>query len=156
MKIIQVTDLHIGGSEELPFGIDVRTNFKTILDAVVKIQHDLLVITGDLCYDDGDRKVYRWIKDQLEQYRLNYVVLPGNHDDTEMMVEEFQLQSALQKGELFFTAPDEHPAYVMLNSGPGRLTSTCLELLTDFEVALHNTLIQIVANHYPFLKWLLL
>jgi 3',5'-cyclic-AMP phosphodiesterase len=66
MKFIQITDLHIDQSGECPFNIDVRKNFFDVLDAIITEEPDHLIITGDLCYRDGDKKIYKWIKTQLD------------------------------------------------------------------------------------------
>lgn len=132
MRIVQITDLHIGQAEELPFDIDVRANFLKILTSVKAIPHDLLVISGDLCYEDGDAAIYQWIKKQLEEHQLKYLVIPGNHDDTALMVETFDLQHQLQEKELFITSEKEQPPFLLIDSGAGKLTPTCLKLVANY------------------------
>ena len=133
MTILQITDLHVGPPGELPFGVDVRTNFTKILAAVRAVPHDLLLISGDLCYQDGDRAIYAWIKTRLEEGGFTYVVTPGNHDDTDLMVECFGLRSRLCRGELFLTPGDTtQPAWAAVNSGPGIVSDTALVLLRDY------------------------
>ncbi len=92
MRIIQITDLHIaevGYSTVLD--IDVRGKFKSVLAEAKKQQPDLLVLSGDLCYDVGNKAVYQWIKHELDQSGLNYQVMPGNHDDSVMMAKVFKM-----------------------------------------------------------------
>ena len=131
MRIIQITDLHIGGPEEFPFQVDVRSNFLRILDEVEKYEHDLLVISGDLCYQDGEVPIYEWIRSELEKRQLKYVVIPGNHDDAQMMVETFELPCELRQN-FFFNLPEPAPPVVFLNSGPGVLDSLQLEALQAY------------------------
>jgi len=66
---------------EFPFDIDVRKNFKRILRAARQAKVDHLVVSGDLCFDVGDVKIYEWIRDQLDLTRIPYDVIGGNHDD---------------------------------------------------------------------------
>lgn len=149
MKIIQITDLHIGRADELPFGVDVRANFHKILAAVQSVPHDLLMITGDLCYEDGERDIYNWIKALLQESQLNYLLIPGNHDDTDLMVEVFELQSQLkEEEELFYTSSGQQPAFALLNSGPGKVTDTCLTLLKGF-LDQHSSAVCLFMHHPP-------
>ena len=90
MKLIQITDLHIDRAGECPFDIDVRKNFFDILDAVIKEQPDHLIVTGDLCYRDGEDNIYRWIRAQLDGLPFPYEIIAGNHDNSVMMAEAFE------------------------------------------------------------------
>ncbi len=118
MRIIQITDLHIGGPSECPFEVDVRANFLRILDEVEIAHHDLLVISGDLCYQDGEVAVYQWIRAELEKRRLEYVVIPGNHDDDQMLIEAFGLPTE-RLYDFFFCLDESSAPVAFLNSGPG-------------------------------------
>lgn len=101
MKIIQITDIHIAPQGVTIYqDIDVRGNFERVLAQAISCEPDLLVISGDICYQEGQRDVYLWVKAQLDLTKLSYVVMPGNHDDRKMMAEVFDL--ALVQGELFF------------------------------------------------------
>mgnify|MGYP006306231101 CR=1 FL=1 len=66
MRIIQLTDLHVGRESDSTFGVDVRKNLNDLLRAVHQSQPDHLVISGDLCYDVGDVEIYQWIKKRLD------------------------------------------------------------------------------------------
>ena len=99
MKIIQLTDLHLDQEGEIPFEIDVRQNFLRLLDAALRLRPDHLVITGDLCYREGEEEIYQWLYEQLEAQPVPYHILPGNHDNTEMMAGEFKLQHILIEGK---------------------------------------------------------
>ena len=59
MRILHLTDLHIGEEGEDTYGVDVRANFLDILSKIPLMQPDLLVVTGDLCFRDGQEKIYR-------------------------------------------------------------------------------------------------
>ncbi|MEO1514048.1 MAG: metallophosphoesterase [Bacteroidota bacterium] len=102
MRIIQITDLHIDLAGAMPFEIDVRDNFKRVLDEVLLLRPDHLVITGDLCYRDGDAKIYEWIYDQMDQQPVPYDVLAGNHDDSSTMARVFGKAHMLNDGEYYY------------------------------------------------------
>lgn len=148
MRIIQITDLHIGTPEERPFEIDIRANFIKILTAIKAVPHDLLVISGDLCLHDGDVEIYLWIKQQLDGLQLNYLVIPGNHDNQEMMFDVFDLQQKLEHQTLFLTSSSEEPPIVLLDSGSGQLEDTTLQLLQAYLQA-HPRPICLFMHHPP-------
>lgn len=148
MRIIQITDLHIGTPEDHPFGIDIRANFTNILKAVSAVPHDLLVISGDLCLYEGDVQIYEWIKQQLEELQLTYLVIPGNHDDQEMMVEVFDLRQNLQSATLFLTSTADQPPLVLLDSSAGKLEAAALQLLQAYLRA-HPSPICLFMHHPP-------
>lgn len=102
MKIAQITDLHIGFDGQDTFNVDVRDNFLLILGEVVFEEPDLIVITGDLCFDQGDKSIYLWIKERLDNTEIPYHVIPGNHDDAEMMMEVFEIDYSHSEDELYF------------------------------------------------------
>ncbi|MFK7936231.1 MAG: metallophosphoesterase [Saprospiraceae bacterium] len=102
MKIIQLTDLHIGAADEKPHDIDVRQNFLTTLQAAVERRPDYLVVTGDLCLDVGDRAVYEWVKGELDKINIPYEVQAGNHDDVAILADVFGLNAQLNNGDLFY------------------------------------------------------
>jgi 3',5'-cyclic AMP phosphodiesterase CpdA len=54
MRIAQITDLHIAQAAEKPFDVDVRGNFLKVLESVAIYDPDLIALTGDLTYHDGD------------------------------------------------------------------------------------------------------
>jgi DNA repair exonuclease SbcCD nuclease subunit len=87
--IAWISDIHIGSADQQPNGVDVRGNFTRALEDICRFDVDMLVLGGDLCLDSGERDAYLWISRELD--RLNparrIVVLPGNHDDPEMMAQ---------------------------------------------------------------------
>lgn len=148
MRIIQITDLHVGTPEERPFDIDIRANFIKVLKAAKAVPHDLLVISGDLCLEEGDLAIYQWIKQQLDDFQFNYLVIPGNHDNKEMMVKIFDLHQQLQKEALFLTSPSDQPPLVLLDSGPGQVDETTLHLLREY-LQSHSGPICLFMHHPP-------
>ncbi len=91
MKIIQLTDLHIGAPDEMPYGIDVRSNFLEILQTIEVEAANILVLTGDFCLKQPNLDTYKWIKKQLDNLPIPYIMTPGNHDDLDMMCDVFHL-----------------------------------------------------------------
>ena len=102
MRIVQITDLHVGREGEDTFGVDVRANFLKVLNAVRQKQPHYLVLSGDLCYRDGDTKIYEWIYEQMELLDIPYDIISGNHDDPVMMATVFGRSHLLKEEELYF------------------------------------------------------
>ncbi len=102
ITIAQITDIHIGKVDESPNGMDVRSNFLRVLEEVRKSDADYVVVSGDLCYDVGEVDIYQWIKGQLEGLEMPYFVIAGNHDDSRMIAEVFDLHQHLHHGDLFY------------------------------------------------------
>jgi Icc protein len=102
MRILQITDLHIGGVQQDTFGIDVRKNFNTILEKARDNAPDHIVITGDLCYESGDLDIYDWIHRKLESVNIPYSIIAGNHDNSSMIADVFGLNNLLHKEGLYY------------------------------------------------------
>ena len=89
MRIIQISDLHVA-REGLPtHGVDSRGNFLRVLDRLAGLAWDLLLVTGDLCFPDGEAGLYVWIRERLDALGRPYAVLAGNHDDPRAMAAVF-------------------------------------------------------------------
>ena len=102
MKIVQVTDLHIDRENESPYEIDVRRNFKRVLNAIRRLKPGHIVVSGDLCYNVGETEIYDWIKGQLDRIKIPYDIIAGNHDDSKMMAEAFNLKHLMNDDELYY------------------------------------------------------
>lgn len=104
MKIIQLTDLHIGLEGQETFGVDVRGNFLKALAAIKADPPDHLVVSGDLCFQTGDREVYQWIGEQLRDFPAPVWWMAGNHDDPLEMASVYGLEDSLKGKDLCYTA----------------------------------------------------
>ncbi len=102
MRIIQLTDLHVGEEGELGYGVDVRANFLKILQAASDLKPDYIVVTGDLCLHTGAANVYQWLKGHLDGTGIPYQVISGNHDDPLLMAAAFGKLEEVQGEELYY------------------------------------------------------
>lgn len=103
MRIVQLTDLHVGREGAETDGVDVRGNFLKVLRELDANPPDHLVLSGDLCYRKGDREIYAWIREQLVHFPAPVWFLSGNHDDPEMLADAFGLdRNFMQGGELYY------------------------------------------------------
>jgi 3',5'-cyclic-AMP phosphodiesterase len=149
MKFIQITDLHIDQSGECPFNIDVRKNFFDVLDAIITEEPDHLIITGDLCYRDGDKKIYKWIKTQLDALPFPYEIIAGNHDDSVMMANVFDRGHLLNGTEMYFAKKWAKQPCLFLDSAVGKHSDNQIKWLKRQMKNCRGQLL-IFMHHPPF------
>ena len=87
MEIIQITDLHI--SKDKSDSKHDCLPYERLADILEHIspnhsQNSNLVITGDLS-SDFTHESYKNISSLIKQFEFNVSILPGNHDDLNMM-----------------------------------------------------------------------
>ena len=147
MKIIQITDLHIGGTDEDTHQIDVRANFLNILAEVKFSNAEHLIVSGDLCLMDGRMSTYNWIKTRLTRLRIPYDIIAGNHDDCNMMKEVFQLEHLGKDEELFYAKKIGKWTCLFLDTAKGYHSDNQLKWLKR---QLHNANEELVIfMHHP-------
>jgi len=151
MRIIQLTDLHIGQEGEDTYGVDVRKNLTDLLRAVQDLRPDQLVISGDLCYDVGDVEIYKWIKMRVDLLNIPYSIISGNHDDTTLMASVFGQEDMLIGGTLFYKRIFDGRTFLFLDSAPGIVSEEQLDWLSK-ELRTHQEEIFVFIHHPPMLS----
>lgn len=151
MRIIQITDIHVGAEGEVTRDVDVRGNFVDMLRLAADLQPDYLVFSGDLCYSTADAENYRWIRAQIEQLALPYDIIPGNHDETKLMAKAFdRTHLLLPGGEMAFERTMSGFRFLFLDTSTAVLSSAQAEWLSArLESATRR---QIIFMHHPPLK----
>lgn len=96
IRIAQISDCHLfadvakaGYANIAPYH-----SLASVLQNIATRQIDLLLITGDLSAD-GSAQSYVHFKNLLDQHAVSskYVILPGNHDDTATLKQQFCAQN---------------------------------------------------------------
>lgn len=84
-KILQLTDLHIGGSEE-SYNFDIKVG-ESIKNLIYKTEPDLIIITGDLIYpielqsfSDNNSTMFTGVFDFFDKFGIPWTFTFGNHD----------------------------------------------------------------------------
>ncbi len=152
LKIVQFTDLHLPKlGVETQGNIDVWKNFRLMVDDIKKqvFDFDLLVVSGDLCYDEGEKSVYHQIKADLEG--IPFTVIPGNHDNKHLMREVFDVpENPFGGDELCFKLDVKgHPIY-FVDSGDYTVSQAQLDWLSS-ELQERNEDTVIFVHHPPML-----
>ena len=149
IRIIQITDTHIGNEGELVRGVDVRANFLKTLRAIGKEEMDCLIHSGDLCAIEGKQETYQWIKEQISNVLggAPFYVIPGNHDDPTMMAQIFGLQEALTGTEMYYKV-DQPLKFIFLDTSQG-LTSEIQKQWFNLQINEHPDNCPIIFMHHP-------
>lgn len=80
-KIIQVSDIHLGGGREPRYGVDLHQRLLSCVAHINAFHPDaaLCVFTGDLT-DAGEPAAYADLRAALDTLTVPYRLVPGNHD----------------------------------------------------------------------------
>jgi Icc protein len=149
MRIIQITDSHIGREGEDTHGVDVRANFLRILEYAISHQPDYLVFTGDLCFKSGDESIYQWVKNQLGDLNIPRFFLSGNHDDSHLLAHSLGISHFLKGKEVYYSQKWEDRDLLFLDSSSGWISEKQLNWVeTQLEKASGDVLLFI---HHPLL-----
>ncbi|WP_367118448.1 metallophosphoesterase [Mesorhizobium sp.] len=90
MKVIQVTDVHLGRLREIRYGANLNERLDRCIDHINQRHSDgaLCIFTGDLT-DDGEADSYADLKAALSRLAVPYRLLPGNHDRRANLIAAF-------------------------------------------------------------------
>lgn len=138
--IAQITDIHLGG--EYNGFYTPHENFTALIDAIPNDY--FVVITGDLA-DHDHRGYYEEIKNMIEQkFGDKYAVLPGNHDDVNVLDEVFGEQHT--KSTVFNMVPISLvPTVHKEGTNNGQIREG-----TDLDAAIQKN--GLVFTHYPVIE----
>lgn len=143
---MQITDLHLG-NEAHTSGTDVWAVWPRLRDAVLEQEPDLVVITGDICIDQGDRQVYEKINESLSEIHIPFRVIPGNHDSPKMMREVFKFPTSIDKNELFWSENLKDKTLIFLDSTSGEISRRQLTWLGNLLSETEDT--PLIFMHHP-------
>ncbi len=112
MIFVQISDLHLrADGQKLKKIINSK---KTLAAAIRHLKAfepapDLVLATGDLVHK-GTGKNYRALRRRLDKLKLPVYVIPGNHDDRELLRDTFADWGYLPKeGEFLHYTVEDHP-----------------------------------------------
>jgi len=129
-KLVQITDLHLYADEQMPLAwcpeLNIYPNqlLRQVLTHLSTQSLDALLITGDLA-EDATLATYQWLAQALQALNCPIYVIPGNHDDVNI------LQQGLQNSVAFspsFFCDDWH--IIMLDSSVEGQDAGCLSPAT--------------------------
>jgi len=148
LRIAQVSDIHIGPTEQPVQVIDVRANFLKTLETILEKAVDLVVISGDIAADRAEPEAYQWVANVLKDYPLPYVLMGGNHDRVSTMAKFFDLKNDLKNGMLYFKRELKGKHLFFLDSSTNVVPVEQLHWLRD-EAAKIDEEILLFLHHPP-------
>ncbi len=130
IRIAQLTDMHIGETDEDVYGSPVRMQFLSALNKLKKQNLDALILSGDLAANAGEYNSYVWIKEQLKELTCPIYICLGNHDRLENLKQVFNLnlENYHEDGYYFKTKIKEHLC-LFLDTSPYFLSNQQIEWL---------------------------
>lgn len=159
MLIAQITDTHIQRPGALTYGIvDTAAMLRNCVTQIVQLdpQPDLILLTGDLT-DLGRAEEYAHLRQLLKPLRQKIIVIPGNHDDREMLRAAWQDADYLPAtGFLHFVLEDYPLRLIGLDTvvpgeGGGALCDERLAWLTTVLAQRPAAPTVIMMHHPPFI-----
>ncbi len=129
IRIAQISDIHIGPTDEPSNGVDTRAHFRLVMDQVMASSIDLVVLSGDLALENGEPEAYEWIFEEMSRYPILYEVMSGNHDDVKRLSKAFDIESNVHEGELYFKVEFNKKLMLFIDSTIGEISSKQLQWL---------------------------
>ena len=112
MIIVQISDLHLrADGRKLKKTFDSKKALAAAVDHLKKFEPapDLVLATGDLVHK-GTRENYHALRRRLDKLKLPVYVIPGNHDDRELLRDTFADWGYLPKdGEFLHYTVEDYP-----------------------------------------------
>ena len=143
-SVLQISDCHLFTDDEhVKNAINPRASLRRVLaTAVIDRFPDVLIASGDLA-QEPNHHVYQKFKDELKKFASTpQLVIPGNHDNGELMHEFFDIEPISVNGWTFIPLATYQAGLI-----PGHVSPNALELLqTNLqEVSQPN----LVVGHHP-------
>jgi 3',5'-cyclic-AMP phosphodiesterase len=137
VNVLQITDLHLFADPETRLkGIPTRESLEDILRQIDDsgMTFDVVVITGDLTHDEKC-ETYHAVRERLESRFPLCRIIPGNHDDRDLMREVFP-GIVPSTGPLTFSLEQENWQLIGLDTHspgevPGRIEASQVNWLDE-------------------------
>lgn len=153
MKILQITDTHVGRPGYIGYGVDPRARLEACVADINAHHADaaLCLVTGDLV-NEGAEEEYANLAPVLDGLKVPFRVLPGNHDDRALLRRHFPATPADADGFLQSAVPVPGGRLLLLDTlrvdkASGELCERRLAWLARALAATDDTVY--IAMHHP-------
>ncbi|OQY31311.1 MAG: hypothetical protein B6241_14320 [Spirochaetaceae bacterium 4572_59] len=93
LHLAHISDTHVSELGKSVDGLNTRKKFRDTLEVLKKRSPDGIILTGDLAQPQGSATVYKWMKERLDALEIPYIITPGNHDNSSLLIETFNLKN---------------------------------------------------------------
>lgn len=131
LRLAQLSDIHITPTDEPIRGMDSRRHFLAVLEELRDEALDLLVISGDLAFNEGETEAYEWIREALADFPVPYLLMMGNHDNLHNLDAIFQLERDQLNGYLCYERDIKGYHLLFLDTAAHQLPSVQQEWLAE-------------------------
>ncbi|MDA7948050.1 MAG: phosphodiesterase [Hyphomicrobiaceae bacterium] len=156
MKIIHITDFHLVPPGERLWGLDPCDRLDRCLNDIARWHGDadFCVMSGDLT-NRGSQAAYGWIRERLEGFPLETILMIGNHDSRENFIAAFPETGTDRNGFVQSVRDTEHGVFLFLDTvkGPVSEGEYCEQRLAWFADELARVKgkpVWIFMHHPPF------
>ncbi|MEM8743720.1 MAG: metallophosphoesterase, partial [Pseudomonadota bacterium] len=120
MKIIHITDFHLGPPGERLWGLDPYDRLDRCLSDIARWHADaaFCVMSGDLT-NRGETEAYGWIRKRLESFPIETILMVGNHESRDAFVSAFPEVAVDPNGFVQSARETEHGVFLFLDTLKG-------------------------------------
>ena len=158
MKIVQISDIHLGAPGEEINGCHPSERLLSCFEDIVSWHSDaeFCVITGDLT-EFAEPVAYEFLKSTLKDFPLPCYLLLGNHDDRTVFQSVFDDYFQDENGYVQYSLKTKNGVFLFLDTTKegtdaheGQLCSQRLKWLKDALINAGDEPIYIFMHHPPF------
>lgn len=149
MRIIQLSDIHYPSAWDHTGEVDVVANFNKIVRHLENEQFDAIVLTGDLCYMNADKTVYKYLHERLSCFKCPVLPIAGNHDSAVEIAPVFNIQNELKGRRLYYHREFRGVTAVFLDSSEGVLQKEQMRFLERVAESSHSKKLVLFIHHPP-------
>ena len=119
LKICLFTDVHLPVEGEKAMDVDTYLNFNKVLSEISKENPDHIILAGDVCFRDSILETYSWVKQRLDNLKIPYHVVVGNHDDSNDLHQIIHPDIPFNtiSNELYYVKYINQKAFIFLDTG---------------------------------------
>lgn len=101
--IVQISDTHLFGDKNRKInGSNSYENLKKVINSILFLQEkpEIVVVTGDIS-QDCTFESYQHMANLLNSCKVEYCILPGNHDNVDILNKVFEYELIKDKADYF-------------------------------------------------------
>ncbi len=137
MKLVWLTDIHMMLDGEMLLGHSPEHHLQLAIDDINTHHHDAMfcVITGDLA-ENPNTETYEYLRTVLERLNVPYLLMIGNQDDRDIVLEKFTFPASRLDGFVQYSVETPEGLIVCLDThkpgeGYGELCGLRLDWLRE-------------------------